>query len=196
MGGFSYLRLLMRERKRIVYYLNPFVHTCVDHPNLICPACSWAAEQQLADALVWNHGSVWLFNPLCGRAQEWVEEHVLSGPWQWPGGQLAVELRFAPDLIEAMRDAGLIVRVHPPTSSPLECPIRRRMCADTQRLNNMDHHSHFETPRGYLISIYLSAIGDIAPINPTGVFTYARKSWAAHLSHFETTRSPSESSTS
>jgi hypothetical protein len=93
-------------------YLNPFAHTCVDHPNLICPACSWAEEQQLADVLVWNRGSVWLFTPQSGRAQNWVQEHVVSEPWQWLGGQLAVEQRFAPDLIKTIREVGLIVRVH------------------------------------------------------------------------------------
>ena len=98
-------------KRRIMCYLNPYVHTCVDHPRLICPACSWAEEQQLADVLVWNRGSVWLFNPQSGRAQDWVQEHVITEPWQWFGGQLAVERRFAPNLIEAMRRHGLIVRV-------------------------------------------------------------------------------------
>lgn len=92
-------------------YLNPYVHTCVDHPNLICPACSWAEEQQLADVLVRDARTLCLFNLLSGRAQEWVQEHVITEPWQWLGGQLAVEQRFAPDLIKTMREAGLIVRV-------------------------------------------------------------------------------------
>jgi hypothetical protein len=93
-------------------YLNPYVHTCVDHPNLICPACSWAEEQQHADVLVCDGGTLWLFHPLSERAKEWVREHIAADPWQWLGRQLVVERRFAPDLIEAMREVGLIVRVH------------------------------------------------------------------------------------
>lgn len=28
-------------------FYNPFTHDCVDHPNLVCPACAWAKEQGL-----------------------------------------------------------------------------------------------------------------------------------------------------
>ncbi len=92
-------------------YLNPYVHTCIDQPNLTCPACSWAEEQQVPDVLVREGGTIWLFHPLSGRACQWVQEQVLSEPWQWLGGQLGVERRLASALIEAMRKNGLAVHV-------------------------------------------------------------------------------------
>jgi hypothetical protein len=106
-------RLLVRvnpKGARINVHLNPHSHSCAEHPNLACPACKWAEEQQAVDVLVHNEGTVWLFNPISERASEWVGEHVLTEPWQWLGQQFAVEHRYAPAIVEAMRGDGLVLQ--------------------------------------------------------------------------------------
>ena len=45
MGGFSVYALLVRERNAHMSSLNPYSHSCTEHPRLLCPACEWAREQ-------------------------------------------------------------------------------------------------------------------------------------------------------
>lgn len=89
-------------------HLNPYVHTCVDLPRHVCPACRWAEVRQSVDVLVCDEGTLWLFNPLSERAKAWVAEHVPVESWQWLCDSLAVEHRYAPALVEAMLGDGLI----------------------------------------------------------------------------------------
>ncbi len=91
-------------------HLNRYVHTCVDHPSLVCPACKWAEEHQTADVLVHNESTICLFNPLSERAKTWVKEHVAAESWQWPCDALAVEHRYAPEIAEAMVGDGLVLQ--------------------------------------------------------------------------------------
>ncbi len=91
-------------------HLNRYVHTCVDHPSLVCPACKWAAERQRLDVLVHTEGTIWVFNPLSERARAWVNEHVAAEPWQWLCDALAVEHRYAPAIVEAMVADGLVLQ--------------------------------------------------------------------------------------
>ena len=39
-------------------------------------------------------------------ARDWIDENVASEPWQWLGGALCVDHRYAGDLIEAIADDG------------------------------------------------------------------------------------------
>ena len=91
-------------------HLNPYVHTCINEPSLVCPACKWVEERHMVDVLVYNEGTIWLFNPLSERAKEWVTEHVAAEPWQWRSHALAVEHRYAPAIAEAMVGDGLVVQ--------------------------------------------------------------------------------------
>jgi hypothetical protein len=91
-------------------HLNPYVHTCVDQPRLVCPACKWAEERQTVDVLVHNEGTIWLFNPLSERAKAGVAEHVAAESWQWLCDSLAVEHRYAPEIVDAMLGDGLVLR--------------------------------------------------------------------------------------
>jgi len=93
-----------------MHYLNPYVHTCVDQPMLVCPACKWAKERQTADVLVYDEGTIWLFNPLSERAKAWVADHVAAESWQWLCDALAVEHRYAPEIVEAMLGDELVSR--------------------------------------------------------------------------------------
>jgi hypothetical protein len=60
------------------------------------------------DVLVANEGTVFLFNPLTSKANEWIEEHV-QGDAQWFGHALIVEHRYAWGLAQGMKDAGLVL---------------------------------------------------------------------------------------
>ena len=62
-----------------------------------------------SDVLAANQGTVFLFNSLTARAQEWVDDNVVSEPWQWLGRTLVVEARYASGLAQAMQDAGLVL---------------------------------------------------------------------------------------
>jgi hypothetical protein len=49
-----------------------------------------------------DEGTVVLFVPLDAAAREWLESNVHSEPWQWFGGALAVDRRYAGALADAI----------------------------------------------------------------------------------------------
>ena len=61
------------------------------------------------DVQVVNHGSVVTFQPLTDVARSWMDENVVSEPWQWLGPAFAVDHRLASQLIEGMHEAGLLI---------------------------------------------------------------------------------------
>jgi hypothetical protein len=62
------------------------------------------------DIQVENHGSIIMFRPMTDEATDWLNEHVESEGWQWFGGALAVEPRYAGDLADGARADGLEVQ--------------------------------------------------------------------------------------
>jgi len=65
----------------------------------------------VADVRIENHGSLFLVRPQNSTAREWIDDNVsVDGPWQWFGGALAVEGRYVVDLVNGMRQDGLVVR--------------------------------------------------------------------------------------
>lgn len=60
------------------------------------------------DVLIENAGTVFLFNPLTARAQEWIEENVQPDA-QWFGTTLVVEHRYAWALAQGMQGEGLVL---------------------------------------------------------------------------------------
>ena len=59
------------------------------------------------DVLVRNKGTVFLF-PLTSRGKQWIEEHVQPDAL-WFGSALVVEHRFAWNLAQGLKDAGLVL---------------------------------------------------------------------------------------
>jgi hypothetical protein len=59
------------------------------------------------DVLVCNEGTVVVFCPLTSRAEQWIQENVLTDSWQWFGNALVVEQRHALSLGQGMKLAGL-----------------------------------------------------------------------------------------
>lgn len=60
----------------------------------------------MSDFLIADHGSVIAIVPLTTAAIEWIDGNVVSEPWQWLGGALCVDPRYARDLTNAITAAG------------------------------------------------------------------------------------------
>ena len=60
----------------------------------------------MCDFHISDHGTVILIRPVSEAAHQWVEENVVVEPWQWFGGALGVDHRFARDLLDGIAAAG------------------------------------------------------------------------------------------
>ena len=63
----------------------------------------------MSDFQIADQGSIISIRPLNEAACQWLQENVVSEPWQWVQGALCVEARFARDLIIEIEQAGLTV---------------------------------------------------------------------------------------
>ena len=73
------------------------------------PQRSAAAEPQAqVDVYVENHGSIFLVRPVSNSACDWLTENVQDDA-QYFGSALVCEHRYISDLVEGMREAGLVV---------------------------------------------------------------------------------------
>lgn len=62
-----------------------------------------------ADIFVADYGSFAMITPMTAIGHCWVEEHVEIEPWQKFGASVACEPRCLNDLVEGMRQDGLVV---------------------------------------------------------------------------------------
>jgi hypothetical protein len=60
----------------------------------------------MSDFQIADHGSIISIRPLNEPACQWLQENVVSEPWQWVQGALCVEPRFARDLLIEIEEAG------------------------------------------------------------------------------------------
>jgi hypothetical protein len=63
----------------------------------------------MSDFQIADRGNVILIRPLNEAARRWLDENVVSEPWQWLDGGLAVDHRLARDLVEGIEAAGLSI---------------------------------------------------------------------------------------
>jgi hypothetical protein len=56
-----------------------------------------------------NQGSVVVFQPQGDLEYEWLILNVDAADWQWQGKSLAVDHRYAEDLVEGIRSAGFVI---------------------------------------------------------------------------------------
>ena len=63
----------------------------------------------MSDFQIADHGTVISIRPLNETASQWLDENVVSEPWQWVQGALCVEARFARDLLIEIEQAGFVV---------------------------------------------------------------------------------------
>jgi hypothetical protein len=66
------------------------------------------AAGQRRDVDLSLHGSIDLLTPLTPEAQAWMKDNIPDDAL-WFGGALAVEPRYAPDIVQGMIDDGLTV---------------------------------------------------------------------------------------
>jgi len=60
----------------------------------------------MTDFKIADQGTVISIRPLNDAACQWVEENVVSEPWQWVQGALSVDARIARDLLREIEEAG------------------------------------------------------------------------------------------
>jgi hypothetical protein len=60
----------------------------------------------MSDFQIADHGSIISIKPVSEAAHTWVDENVVSEPWQWLGGALCVDIRCARNLIEEIAAEG------------------------------------------------------------------------------------------
>ncbi len=65
--------------------------------------------RRAVDVRVEYHGSLYLFRALSHSARIWLNYNVSHDALSF-GGALAVEPRYAPDLLRGMREDGLVVQ--------------------------------------------------------------------------------------
>jgi hypothetical protein len=68
-------------------------------------------ETEGDDYHVTNHGTIVTITPLTQDAADWIDENVATEDWQWMGGALAIEPRYAGELLYGMQEDGLTSNV-------------------------------------------------------------------------------------
>jgi hypothetical protein len=63
----------------------------------------------MSDFQITDQGTIILIRPLNEAARLWLDENVVSEPWQWIDGALAVDHRLARDLIQEIEVAGFTI---------------------------------------------------------------------------------------
>ena len=63
----------------------------------------------MSDFRITDQGSIILIRPLNEAARQWLDENVISEPWQRVDDALCAEARFARDLIIEIEQAGFVV---------------------------------------------------------------------------------------
>jgi hypothetical protein len=65
---------------------------------------SW--KPTMSDFQIADHGSIISIKPVSDAARQWVDENVVSEPWQWLGGALCVDVRCARHLVDEIAAQG------------------------------------------------------------------------------------------
>jgi hypothetical protein len=76
----------------------------------------------MSDFRISEHGSILAIKPVSDATRQWLNENVVTEPWQWIDGALCVEFRFARDLIAEIDGAGL--RICPDRSAGRDAAAR------------------------------------------------------------------------
>lgn len=56
-----------------------------------------------------DQGSIVMITPESDLEYDWLTDNTNAESWQWLGSSLAIDYRFADNLIEGIQDAGFIV---------------------------------------------------------------------------------------
>lgn len=61
------------------------------------------------DVEITHHGSICLFRPVSTEARDFFDDRLSGGEYQWFGGALAVEPRYADNIAIALATEGFVV---------------------------------------------------------------------------------------
>jgi hypothetical protein len=101
----------------------------------------------MSDFRIFECGSILAIKPVSDAARQWLNENVVTEPWQWIDGALCVEFRFARDLIAEIdcrrlshlsltdRPAGMQLRARLAASKPTPLQPKER-----KPVLGQDHH--------------------------------------------------------
>jgi hypothetical protein len=64
-------------------------------------------QSETADVEFINLGTIVTIRPLSQQGCDWIAENVTAEGWQWLGGALCADSRFAFDICQAMQADGL-----------------------------------------------------------------------------------------
>lgn len=60
----------------------------------------------MSDFQIADHGSIISIKPVSEAARQWVDENVVSEPWQWLDSALCVDVRCARHLVDEIAAEG------------------------------------------------------------------------------------------
>jgi hypothetical protein len=63
----------------------------------------------MTDFTIDNHGSIFILTPLTDDGDEWVSQHIPEDAMRWGRYGIVVEARYIDDIVEGIRDDGLIL---------------------------------------------------------------------------------------
>ena len=63
----------------------------------------------MSDFQIADRGTVFTIRPLNEAAHQWLDENVVSEPWQWLDGALVADHRLARDLADEITAAGFVI---------------------------------------------------------------------------------------
>lgn len=61
------------------------------------------------DIHVINHGSVIALRPMTPTANDWIESNLCLESWQWFGGSIVIDPRYAESILDEMANDGLAI---------------------------------------------------------------------------------------
>jgi len=64
-------------------------------------------RKPVADFSLFQDSSIVVITPLSRAAKDWISENVEAESWQWLGRGLAIDQRYAGDIVSGMCEAGL-----------------------------------------------------------------------------------------
>src|SRR5204862_8065397 len=95
-----------QPRKQSDHPISPEPRRATRLPGLRSRGIQPRWKPLMSDFQIADHGTVISIRPLNEAARQWLEENVVSEPWQWVQGALCVEARFARDLLREIEEAG------------------------------------------------------------------------------------------
>lgn len=63
----------------------------------------------MTDLRIRNHGTVVTLEPVSERGRSWMDDNLVTEPWQWLGSTLGIEHRLAPSVVQSAICDGLEV---------------------------------------------------------------------------------------